>query len=322
MVADLALTGTRGAKTIADAFGGLGNIGAEFKKRGHVVTTCDLLLFPHTFQHVRIACQRRPSFQKLKTALRTTKDDDLVKILNTSNQISEWFINEYSVNRFFFTADNAKRISSAWSKIRQWNENGLLSDNERKFLIASLLNSADAVANTAGTYYAYLKNWGRKPLKSFDFKWLEITKGSIGGTTLQGDALTCLKGKSFDMLYLDPPYNARDYSRYYHLPETLAGLKEIEIDQSSKAGLPINRPNDGESIRAAMKLSYIKQLIESISWKRLIVQYADGAYIPLDEFEDLLTSYGSLTVSQVDVLGYHTKNGSRKQAHHVFIVNA
>lgn len=321
-VADLALNGLRGSKTIADAFGGLGNIGAEFKKRGHDVTTCDLLLFPHIFQHVRIACQRRPTFQKLKAALSLTNDEQLLTVLNTPNSASAWFIDEYSIKRGFFTEDNAKRISSAWSNICSWSAYGFLSENEKKFLLASLLNSADSVANTAGTYYAYLKNWGRKPLKTFEFNWLEITKGSIGGTTLRGDALECLKGKSFDLLYLDPPYNSRDYSRYYHLPETLAGMKEIEIDKSSMAGLPVKRPDGGKLIRSAMKLNYLKELIESVSWKRLIVQYADGAYVPLTEFEKLLRNYGSLKVSEVEVLGYKTKNVSRKQAHHVFIVNA
>lgn len=322
VVTDLALTGLTGPKTVADAFGGLGNIGAEFKKRGHIVTTCDLLKFPHAFQYVRIECQERPSFNKLKAKIGATSDEQLIAELNRPDQASTWFVKEYSAERWFFTEDNAERISSAWSKIRHWKNNDWISIDEQKFLIASLLNSADAVANTAGTYYAHLKYWGRKPLKPFNFKWLETTAGANAGNTLQGDAIKCLKGKKFDILYLDPPYNNRDYSRYYHLPETLAGLEEIEIDRSSKSGLPVSRPHQGTYIRSAMRLPYLAELIESISWKRLVVQYAEGAYIPLNNLHDFLCSYGKLESTQIQALGYQSKNGSRQQAHHVFIINA
>lgn len=322
IVADLALAGISGSKTVADPFGGLGNIGAEFKKRGHAVTTCDLLSFPHAFQYVRIECQKRPSFTKLKAAIGAISEAQLIDILNTPDQVSDWFVKEYSFERRFFTEANARRIGSAWSKIRQWSEYNLISDSERKFLIASLLNSLDAVANTAGTYYAYLKSWGRKPLKAFEFRWLEITPGPIAGSTLQGDAVDCLKGMEFEILYLDPPYNDRDYSRYYHLPETLAHLRDVAIDSTSKAGLPLSRPTAGSFIRSAMRLPYIAELIESVKWKRLIVQYAEGAYIPLDDLQTLLCRYGVVETTKIQALGYQSKNGSRQQAHHVFVVNA
>ena len=42
--------------SIADAFGGLGTIGAELKYNGYQVTTCDVLTFPHLFQVARIEC--------------------------------------------------------------------------------------------------------------------------------------------------------------------------------------------------------------------------------------------------------------------------
>lgn len=322
IVTDLALVGLDGINTVADAFGGLGNIGAEFKKRGHAVTTCDLLAFPHAFQHVRIECQKRPSFRKLRSELGVCSEQDIVKMLNSPDLASAWFKTEYSDQRLFFTEENALRIGSAWSKICIWSESDWISKNEEKFLIASLLNSLDAVANTAGTYYAHLKGLGRKPLKTFNFKWLDITDGPIAGTSLQGDALECLKGKKFDILYLDPPYNDRDYSRYYHLPETLSQLKEIDIDSSSKAGLPVSRPTAGSFIRSAMRLPYLAELIESVTWERLVVQYADGAYIPLSDLKNLLCQYGELEITEIQALGYQSRNGSRKQAHHVFVVNA
>lgn len=319
-VADLALDGYERA-SIADAFGGLGNIGAEFKLRGCTVTACDLLRFPSAFQHVRLVCEGIPSFDKVRLHLKAENPEDLLTHLNSKCEPNSWFAHEYSVSRSFFSHSNASSIAGAWQEITSWIKLGLIDDNEIKFLTASLLNSMDTVANTAGTYYAYLKSWDRKALKDFQFSWYNGVVKGPRGTTLNGDAFKCLSGKSFDVLYLDPPYNARDYSRYYHLPETLAGFEEVEIDTDSMCGQPTKRSTSGESVRTAMKLPYLTSLIRSIDWKRLVVQYAEGAYISLDELSNELAHYGTMKVHQVSALGYQSKNGARKQIHHVFIID-
>ncbi len=319
-VADIALDGI-GPTSVADAFGGLGNIGAEFKQRGCHVTTCDLLTFPNAFQHARIVCQEIPSFATVLHELRLANTTELLDVLNSAQQPSIWFAREYSQLRQFFTPENGLRIGAAWASIARWNRKGWLSDTERKFAIASLLNSADACANTAGTYYAYLKNWHRKALKPFRLAWLATEPGPISGVALQGDALECLAKKSFKVLYLDPPYNSRDYSRYYHLPESLAKLRAVKIDKLSKAGQPIKRSTEGRAIREAMREPYIAKLIKGVRWKRLIVEYADGAHIPSDKFQRILCEFGSVKAHEAPALGYRTTNGIRGQKHHVFVVD-
>ncbi len=320
LVADIAWEGFNPV-TVADAFGGLGNMGAEFKRRGCKVTTCDLLSFSNTFQHARIVCLRIPSFSKVCTGLGVEGVSQLIEVLNAAHQPSRWFIREYSETRQFFTPENARRIGAAWIEIVRWNQRGWLSDSERKYVIASLLNSADACANTAGTYYAYLKSWHRKALKQFSMQWLPIEPGQMAGVALHGDALKCLANKTFDLLYLDPPYNSRDYSRYYHLPETLAMLRIVRIDTNSKAGQPVRRSTHGTTIREAMRSPYLIKLIEAVQWRRLVVQYAEGAHIPMKEFHSLLGEFGSVATYEIPATGYRTTKGTREQKHHVFIVD-
>ena len=89
-VADIALNGGR-ALSAADAFGGLGTMGAVFKRRGCFVTTCDILTFPNAFQHARVACQRRPSFLRVRAELGISTTDALCDFLNSANQPSGWF---------------------------------------------------------------------------------------------------------------------------------------------------------------------------------------------------------------------------------------
>ncbi|MBV4506507.1 DNA adenine methylase [Pseudomonas sp. BW13M1] len=320
IVADATLGGYEGA-SIADAFGGLGNIGAEFKLRGCSVTACDLLRFPNAFQHVRLVCEELPSFSKVKKFLGINSFEGLSDYLNSRCEPDSWFVYEYSTIRRFFSGLNAASIAGAWCEIAYWIKLGLVDDNEIKFLTASLLNSMDTVANTAGTYYAYLKAWDRKAKKEFRFCWYNGLVEGPKGAALYGDALDSLSGSSFDVLYLDPPYNSRDYSRYYHLPETLARFKEVEIDSNSMSGQPAERSKTGDNVRAAMKLPYLSSLIRSVGWRRLVVQYAEGAYISLEDLAKELSRYGSMKVHEVSALGYQSKNGVRKQTHHVFIVD-
>lgn len=291
------------------------------KRRGCKVTACDVLSFPNAFQHVRVVCQRRPGFAAVKRHLGVESNEAIAEALNHSERRSQWFEREYSEKRMFFTRENAKKIGAAWSLIGQWQKGGLLSDSERKYFIASLLNSLDCRANTAGTYYAYLKKYHRKALKPFRFEWMDITRGKYAGVALQGDAFECLMGKTFDLLYLDPPYNERDYSRYYHLPESLYGLKHTSIDPSSRAGQPVRRSQTGVAIRQSMGLPYIRKLVETVNWKRLVVQYAEGAHIQIPEISRALSEYGDLKAHCVDALCYTSTQNGRKQLHHVFIVD-
>jgi len=320
VVADIALDGYGGV-SVADAFGGLGNIGAEFKLRGCSVTACDLLYFPNAFQYVRLVCGSMPRFERVLKYLQVEAENGLQDYLNCKVAPDSWFVSEYAKKRSFFTISNAEKIGGVWQEIALWKKLGLIDINEERFLTASLLNSMDAVANTAGTYYAYLKGWDRKSLKNFQFCWYSGFVDGPEGTAVRSDALDYLAGKNFDVLYLDPPYNGRDYSRYYHLPETLAKYKEVPIDAESKCGQPVARSVAGSQIRSAMKLQYLMELVKSVSWQRLVVQYADGAHTSLGLLEESLSNHGRLTTHKIPALGYQSSNGTRQQTHHVFIVD-
>src|SRR6185436_6043411 len=107
-------------------------------------------------------------------------------------------------------------------RINQWCRNNWVTQNQRAVLLASLINSMDRVANTAGTYYAYLKSWHRKALKPFRFELVRSSRGPQKGHCILADANTLVGSREYDILYLDPPFNERCYSSYYHLPESLA----------------------------------------------------------------------------------------------------
>lgn len=137
-----------GTGTVADAFGGLGTIGAELRKHGHRVTTCDVLNFPHAFQIARIEGRAKLPFDALGQSTNLSSMDEIKTKLNSSRTSRSWIVQEYSQQRQFFTHANAMAIAGAWHQVKRWNEAGLLNRRETALLVASLLNSMDAVANT------------------------------------------------------------------------------------------------------------------------------------------------------------------------------
>lgn len=307
--------------TIADAFGGLGTIGAELKSHGHHVTTCDVLTFPHYFQVARIECNQIPQFEELKTHENLSTTDELLTHINKQMAPDSWIVREFAQKRKFFTEPNAIKLAGIWSAIVNWDNLGLLTYQEKAMLIASLLNSMDKVANTAGTYYAYLKSFHRKAVLPLQFDWIEIKQGMQNGKALLGDAFYQLDGRSFDVLYLDPPYNRRNYAHYYHLPETLANLKIKKINALTVSGVPEESHPFAPNIRSAMDITYLNKIINGVNWKHLIFHYCDNAIIPLKLIRSSLQCYGNYKEHIIPALGYTTRKTERKTNHNVFVIS-
>lgn len=101
--------------------------------------------------------------------------------------------------------------------------------------MGSLLNSIDKYANTASVYGAYLKKLKKSALKEMELVALPIMQGNVECKVYNEDISELIKNVSGDILYLDPPYNARQYCSNYHLLETIARYDNPEI--KGKTGL-------------------------------------------------------------------------------------
>ena len=126
------------------------------------------------------------------------------------NYFSEHFGNTY------FTLENAREIGAIREKIDEITNN----ENEKAVLIAALLYAVDKVANTVGHYDAY-----RKILDTVQPLWLLVPdfepENNANNEVYKEDANQLIRKVSCDVLYIDPPYNSRQYSDAYHLLENL-----------------------------------------------------------------------------------------------------
>ena len=275
-----------------DPFGGIGTVGSYMKEKDFHVITGDILNFAHFFQYTLIERSAESDFTKLYQALQVNCKEEFENVMNRLSVNDGWLIKEYAEKRGFFTKENAKKIQGCINSIQEWYDKELITDNERKVLVASLINSFDKVANTAGTYYGYLKQFDRRALKGFRFAMLPAIMGKTS-YSLKTDAIKLVSNCKCDVLYLDPPYNERNYARYYHLPETIAA--GVVPAPSGKSGVfRLEGEETSEYNKKNYALEAFKKLIDHADAKCIIFHYTDYGLIRIEEARKILNSYGTV----------------------------
>ena len=246
--------------TAHDAFAGTAAVGRALKGAGWRVASSDLMSYSHVFQQAYVVADELPSLDDLARrdaavgrAIREAPTDaaatDAITALRavaahlaTGRPAERGFVTEHfspAGGRMYFTEANASRIDAARRALHEWHAAGWIDDGAFFILLAALIEGADRVANTAGVYAAYIKTWqpnARRPLSLVPVIPVEGPRGATAHCT---DATTLARELGpVDLLYIDPPYNARQYSGYYHVPEVIArGWFERELVLRGKTGL-------------------------------------------------------------------------------------
>ncbi len=105
---------------------------------------------------------------------------------------------------------------------------GRVNARERALLVTSLLYAMDRVANTCGHYDAYRKSTPRAMSLRLDLPDARVVNNP-GNRCYNGDVLEVARGIEADVVYLDPPYNSRQYCDTYHLLENVARWEKPEV---------------------------------------------------------------------------------------------
>jgi adenine-specific DNA-methyltransferase len=123
----------------------------------------------------------------------------------------------------YFTPENAGRIDAAREELEGWREVGKVGADDYYLLLAAIIEGADRVANTAGVYASYMKRWQPNARRAFGIVPEKPIRGAQSAEAHLMDATDAAKQiGEVDLIYIDPPYNSRQYVAYYHIPEILA----------------------------------------------------------------------------------------------------
>jgi adenine-specific DNA-methyltransferase len=166
----------------------------------------------------------------------------------------------------FFSYNDAKKIGHIREDIESNKED--LTQKEYAILIASLLYSSDKAANTVGHYDAYIKN---KELKDkFQFDLIEPSNtGNVAIEIHREDANLLVRNISCDIVYIDPPYNSRQYSRFYHVLENITKWEKPKLEGVALKPQPENM---SEYCKSSAPEAF-SDLISNLNCKYVVVSY-------------------------------------------------
>lgn len=212
-----------------------------------------------------------------------------------ANDLSDNYVSENFGGKFF-SANDAKVIGHIREEIEA--AKGCISEKEYCILLASLLYSADKSANTVGHYDAYIKGHDIPDTFSFELISPYITSKSHIHITRQ-DANTYAKTLKSDIVYIDPPYNSRQYSRFYHVLENITCWNKPQL---YGVALKPEPENMSEYCRNNAKV-YFKDLIDNLDCKYIVVSY-NNTYnskssssknkMTLEDIETILSARGKI----------------------------
>lgn len=210
--------------------------------------------------------------------------------------------------RQYFSDDNGKKIDAVRKKIEEWKDFGKVSEDLYFFLLASLLESADKLANTASVYGAFLKHLKPTAQKSMIIEPAQYTINANEHEVYCQDANKLIKSISGDILYLDPPYNARQYGANYHLLNTIAEYKPFA--PKGKTGLReyLRSVYCG---RKSVQPSF-DALIKEAQFKYIILSYNNEGLMSLQSIRATMSKYGHYDVVSQQYQRYRAdKEGNR-----------
>ena len=267
-------------KIFCDLFAGTGVVGRNFKKEVKKVISNDMEFYSYVLNKNYIENHE------------FLDNEIYIKELNETNGEEGFIFNEYSengkANRLYFSEHNGKKIDAIRTKIEFWKTEKKISSALYYFLLASLLESADKVANTASVYGAFLKKIKKTAQKELILEPAIFEINSHSHEVYNEDSNLLIKKIEGDILYLDPPYNAREYGANYHLLNTIA--KYDRFTPKGKTGL-----RDYSKSAFCKKKEVEKSfddLIKNANFKYIFLSYNNEGIMSSETIKKILSNYG------------------------------
>ena len=272
---------------------------------------------------------RSSSYTSLQCWL-TTKNYNKEKIANIINFLNDLQPKKenYVSEKFggsYFTKENALKIGAVREEIEKLDEKGEVNKEEKNILLTSLIYSIDKVANTVGHYETY-----RKKLDTIQSLKLLVpdidTKNNANNEIYQKDANQLVREIKCDVLYIDPPYNSRQYGDSYHLLENIITWKKPKVEGVGKKMAERNHLKSRYCLKGAVEA--FEDLIQNAQTNHILISYNNtgekkndrsNAKIPDNRIVEILKAKGEVEVFEREYRGFTTgKSDTQGHTERVF----
>lgn len=291
--------------SLFDVFGGTGVVTAELLD----ITSNNIINdFLFSNEIIYKAFFGKDEFNAEKISEYIIRYNAIEKSTLEDNYVSENYGDKY------FRYEDAKLIGYIRENLQKEYEDGEIKEREFCILLASLLYSFDRCANTVGHYEAYIK--GKEIRSEFVYELIEPIQTENIIEIYREDSNELAKKVIADIAFIDPPYNSRQYSRFYHVMETITKWEKPKL-----AGVAMKPPEENMSNYCRNSAPVVfAELIESLKVKYIVVTY-NNTYdskssssrnkITLEQIQSILEKKGETQIFETD---YHRFNAGKTDA--------
>ncbi len=110
------------------------------------------------------------------------------------------------------------------------------------------------------------------------------------GKVYNEDINQVIKKIDGDVLYLDPPYNARQYCSNYHVLETIARNDKPEL--KGKTGLREAGEQKSKYCSKKTLENEFEDLISNAQFKYIFLSYNNEGLMSVDKIKEIMSKYG------------------------------
>lgn len=275
-------------KVFCDLLAGTGAIGRTFKTESKKIIANDFEYYSYVLNRNYIGNHEEIEW--------FNKVNELENLEGVEGFVYKNYCLGSGSKRQYFSDENGKRIDAIRQKIELWKTDKKIGEDQYYFLLSTLLESADAVANTASVYGAFLKHLKKSAQKPLTLKPAVFELNEATHEIFNEDANNLIKRIEGDVLYLDPPYNARQYGSNYHMLNTIARYDNFE--PKGKTGL--REYKRSKFCQKGEVSESFKNLIKNADFKYIFLSYNNEGLMSADEVRNILSKYGRYDLTTIE----------------------
>lgn len=279
-------------KTFFDVFAGTGVV-TEYLINDYEKFIINDFLYSNEVIYKGFLLQENYDLDKLTKILELYNKMDRTKLKD--NYISINFGNKY------FNNDDAKLIGLIREDLENKISKKEINSKEYYILLSSLLFSTDKIANTCGHYDAYRKIDNIESRFKYELILPKKLDKKQKIEIHREDSNILVKKEKADIAFIDPPYNSRQYSRFYHVLENITKWEKPELYGTA---LKPKEENMSEYCKTSAPKIF-EDLIDNLNVKYIVVTY-NNTYnskssssknkITLEEIKEILEKKGKTKV--------------------------
>ena len=292
----------RDVRSVFDAFAGTGSVAHAFR---------DKLLYVNDLMYSNyLAALSWFSPQSIRV-------DYLHQLVDFYNQVDVRRERNYMSDNFsntYFSDLVCRRIGFIRDDIQARYDNHEVNERERAIIITSLTYAMDRIANTCGHYDSFIQGTSFNNDLVLRLPDLSYTLNP-GNHCFNMDANQLVGQIDCDLMYLDPPYNSRQYCDAYHLLENIALWEKPAVvgvarkmDRTSMKS-EYCRATASDMLEDLVRRANCRYIALSYNNNGKKLQYRSNAKISDERIIEILSAKGEVHVFEQDFRPFSAGKG-------------